>query len=77
MEEAGDGQSQGDIKRQREAIEENEGVIRDILPKLMKTYGEVKNLLKSLQGQEEEDEELFQNAKEYLEAAAKFAREKK
>jgi len=43
----------------------------------MKTYGEVKNLLKSLQGQEEEDEELFQNAKEYLEAAAKFAREKK
>mmetsp|Transcript_12363 Transcript_12363/g.19693 ORF Transcript_12363/g.19693 Transcript_12363/m.19693 type:complete len:151 (-) Transcript_12363:282-734(-) len=61
-----------EIKQQHQAIEETENVIRDIRPKLVKTWETVDQLIKDLDGylvEDEDDIQLFQNTKVFLENA--------
>merc|ERR1712154_334489 len=60
------------LKQQRQAIDETENVIRDIRPKLVKTWETVDGLFHDLDGLDVEDEqynELIQKTKFYLEDA--------
>ena len=54
------------IKMKRQAIAETENVIRDIRPKLIKTWESVDHLMKILKEFESEDKELFKNVQKYL-----------
>eukprot|EP01083_Nonionella_stella_P319091 1169353_1 len=61
-----------EIKQQRQAIEETENVIRDIRPKLVSTWENVDQLISELDGytiEDEQDIELFDKTKVFLEAA--------
>ena len=58
---------------QRQAVEETENVIRDIRPKLVRTWETVDQLMKELNLEQfelnQEDQQFNQNTKQYLEDA--------
>merc|ERR1712129_495052 len=59
------------LKQQRQAIDETENVIRDIRPKLVKTWENVDSLMQDLKevAGDEDDEKLLNDTKVFLENA--------